>query len=113
MTQVHTRFTDYQIKELIERYIHHEVERTYAQEMLGIGKSQFFLLIQRYREDPEGFSIAYGRFKKTRGISLIVESQILEELAVDKALIGDPSVPIRRRYSLVVKARAEQTHIQP
>jgi hypothetical protein len=113
MTQVHTRFTDYQVKELTEPYIHHEVERTYAQEMLGIGKSQFFLLIQRYCENPEFFYIAYGRYKKTRGISLIIESHILEELAVDKALIDDPSVPMRRRYGLVVKAREEQTHIQP
>jgi hypothetical protein len=66
MVQAHTRFTDHQVKEFIERYIHHEVERTYIQEILGIGKSRFFILVLRYREDPESFSIAYGRQKKTR-----------------------------------------------
>jgi hypothetical protein len=78
MTQVHTRFSDHQVKELIERYIHHEVDRAYIQEMLGIGKSRFFILLQRYREDPEGFSIVYNRHKKTRGISPIIEGHILE-----------------------------------
>jgi hypothetical protein len=64
--------------------------------MLGIGKSRFFMLLQKYREDPEGFSIAYSRCKKTRSISSVIEYHILEELAVDKALIDNPDVPIRR-----------------
>jgi hypothetical protein len=36
MTQVHTRLSDHQVKELIERYIHHEADRSYIQEMLAI-----------------------------------------------------------------------------
>lgn len=105
MAQVHTRFSDHQVKEFIERYIHHEVERTYIQEILGIGKSRFFFLVQRYREDPEGFSIAYGRHKKTRSISSMIENHILEELAVDKALIDNPDVPIRRYNYSYIKDR--------
>jgi len=110
MTQVHTRFSNHQVKELIERYIHHEVERTYIQEMLGIGKSRFFALIQRYREDPEGFSIAYSRYKKTRGISPAIEGHILKELAVDKALIDDSHIPIRRYNYSYIKDRLESTY---
>jgi hypothetical protein len=110
MAQVHTRFSDHQVKEFIERYIHHEVERTYIQEILGIGKSRFFFLVQRYREDPEGFSIAYGRHKKTRSISSMIENHILEELAVDKALIDNPDVPIRRYNYSYIKDRLEQTY---
>jgi hypothetical protein len=72
------------------------VERVYIQEILGIGKSRFFLLAQRYLKDPEGFSIAYGRHKKTRYISSMIENHILEELAVDIALIDNPDTPIRR-----------------
>ncbi|HPB39204.1 MAG TPA: hypothetical protein PK125_13725, partial [Syntrophorhabdus sp.] len=84
MTQVHIRFSDHQVKEFIERYIHHEIDQIYIQQMLGMGKSRFFILLQRCREDPEGFSIAYTRHKKTRGIPPLIEGHILEELAVDK-----------------------------
>jgi hypothetical protein len=110
MTQVHTRFSDHQVKELIERYIHHEVDRTYIQEMLGIGKSRFFMLLQKYREDSDGFSVAYTRHKKTRGIPPIIEGHILKELAVDKALIDDPDVPIRRYNYSYVKDRLESAY---
>jgi hypothetical protein len=41
MVQLHKRFTDSQVKELIERYLRKEIERGYIQEVLGIGKTRF------------------------------------------------------------------------
>jgi hypothetical protein len=38
MVQLHKRFTDSQVKELIERYRSKGIERGYIQEVLGIGK---------------------------------------------------------------------------
>jgi hypothetical protein len=38
MVQLHKRFTDSQVKELIERYLGKEIDRGYIQEILGIGK---------------------------------------------------------------------------
>jgi len=57
MAQLHKKFTDSQVKELIERYLKREIERKYIQEILGIKKRRFFGLVERYREDPDGFSI--------------------------------------------------------
>ncbi len=36
MTQLHKKFTDTQVKELIRRYLRKEIERTYIQEIMGI-----------------------------------------------------------------------------
>jgi hypothetical protein len=49
MVQLHKRFTDNQAKELIERYLKKEIERSYIQEVLGIGKTRFFVLINDLR----------------------------------------------------------------
>jgi hypothetical protein len=51
MAQIHKRFTDDQVKELIERYMKKEIERKYVQEILGIGKARFFALLQYYRDN--------------------------------------------------------------
>ena len=46
-SQIHTKFTTDQVKELLVKYLKKEVERKYMQQMLGIGKSRFFEIIQR------------------------------------------------------------------
>jgi hypothetical protein len=61
MKQLHKKFTDYQIKELITRYLEKKVARKYIQEILGIKKTRFFALVKRLKEDPENFSISYSR----------------------------------------------------
>jgi len=42
MAQLHKKFTDEQVKELLEKYLRKEVERKYLQEIMGIGKKIFF-----------------------------------------------------------------------
>jgi len=87
MVQLHKKFTDSQIKELIERYLRKEIERKYIQEVLGIGKTRFFSLIKIYRENPDEFSIQYTRNSKTRKISQDIEDNIIKELQIEKKLI--------------------------
>jgi hypothetical protein len=41
MVQLHKRFTDSQVKELIERYLKKAIKRGYIKEVLGIGKRGF------------------------------------------------------------------------
>jgi len=110
--QVHTRFTDDQVKELIERYLKKEIERTYVQEMLGIHKRRFFQLIAAYRKDPKAFSIQYQRTAKTRSIDAEVETSILKELAIDKRLIEDREVPLRRYNYSYIKDRLKREYHQ-
>ncbi len=69
MAQIHKKFTNDQIKSLLKRYLHQEIERKYIQEILGIKKRRFFELLKQYRTDPESFSIEYVRNSKTRSIA--------------------------------------------
>jgi hypothetical protein len=95
MSQVHKRFTDKEIKHLIERYLRKEIKRKYLQEIFGVGKSRFFVLIQRYRQDPDNFSIQYKRDTPTRKISPDIERNIIKELTVEKQMIDDKDIPLR------------------
>ncbi len=110
--QVHKRFTDDQVKELIERYLHKEIERTYVQEILGIHQRRFFQLIAAYRDNPEAFSMQYRRTAKTRSIDERIETAILKELAIDKRLIEDREVPLRRYNYSYIKDRLKKEYQQ-
>jgi len=57
MSQLHKRFPPDQLKELFERYLQNEIERKYIQEILGIKKSRFFMLLKEYKENPQHFTI--------------------------------------------------------
>ena len=95
MKQLHKKFTDFQIKDLMERYLKKKVEREVLQKVLGIKKTRFFALIKRLKEDPENFSVSYFRSMPTRTISKDIETNIIKELKIEKDLIKAKDVPIR------------------
>lgn len=101
MSQLHKRFTSDQVKELLDRYLKKEVERSYIQQILAIKKRRFFSLINQYREDPQQFSIQYQRATPPR-ISPEVEQNILKELTIEKGLIQDKETPLKSyNYSFI------------
>jgi predicted acetyltransferase len=53
MVQIHKKFTDTQVRELIERYMAKKIGRKYVQEILGIKKTRFFALVKQIKEEPE------------------------------------------------------------
>ncbi|MFH1452551.1 MAG: hypothetical protein ABIH00_01060 [Armatimonadota bacterium] len=112
MAQLHKKFTDDQVKELIKRYLNKEIERTYIQEILGIKKRRFFVLIKKYKENPCEFSVQYTRKVKSREISKDIEKNILKELKTDKKLIEDKNVPLSRYNYSYVKHILEEKHKQ-
>lgn len=61
MVQVHKKFTDDQVRDLIEKYLRKGVGRKYLQDILGISKTRFFALVKAYRDNPQQFSIQYVR----------------------------------------------------
>lgn len=73
MSQIHKRFTSKQIKELLDRYLNKEIERTYIQEILGIKKRRFFLILKKYKDNPQHFTVKYQRTKIPRTISPLIE----------------------------------------
>jgi hypothetical protein len=110
--QLHKRFRDAQIKELLERYLKGTIERKYLQEILGIKRRRFCMLVKQYRKDPVAFSLRYKRKSKTRSIPQAVEKNIIKELKIDKQLIEDKRVPLKRYNYSYVKTRLEDTYHQ-
>lgn len=102
--QIHKKFTSEQVKELLQKYLNKEVERKHIQEILGIGKSRFFELIQSYRSNPEQFSVEYTRSSQTRSIDPGIKDNIIKELAIDKKAIQNKDIPLYKyNYSYVQK----------
>lgn len=94
MSQLHKRFSSDQLKELFARYLRNEIERTYIQEILGIKKSRFFMLLKQYKENPQHFTIHYHRTKAPRSISPEIEHTILKELSIEKKIIQNKAIPV-------------------
>ena len=94
MAQLHKRFTDQQVKDLIQRYLKNELKRAHIQEILQISKRQFFKLLKEYRENPDKFSIQYKRTTATRTINPKIEKNIIKELKIAKEFIDNKDMPI-------------------
>lgn len=104
MVQLHKKFSDEQVKDLMKRYLNKELKREHIQQMLKIKKRQFFKLLKVYRQNPQAFSIRYTRIAKTRTIDPKIEENILRELKSTKAFIDDKEIPIRfYNYTFIKK----------
>ena len=93
MSQLHRRFTDEQVKVLLQGYCQGKMTRADIQDMLGIGKTRFFALLKSYRHDPEAFSIAYQRAAPGR-LSTEMEAKIESALLREKQIVEDRDLPI-------------------
>ena len=109
MGQLHTRFTDSQVKDMLQRYLNREIERTYLQTILGIGKARFFRLLRHYRANPTTFSVRYARRTPPHRLDPGIEPNILKELAIDQQAIQNPTIPLRSYNYSYVRQRL-QTH---
>jgi hypothetical protein len=108
MSQIHKKFTDAQVKELLQRYMNKEIERKYLQQVLGIGKSHFFWLLGSYRKNPQKFTIQYQRHIGPRSLDPGIEKNILKRLADAKGLIENRDIPIRCYNYSYIQDRLEQ-----
>ena len=93
MSQIHKRFKSEQVKELLERYTKNQMERKYIQEILGIKRRRFFILLKQYKENPQHFAIQYERNTPPR-ISPDIEQNILKELSTEKKIIQNKEIPL-------------------
>ena len=111
MVQIHKKFTDDQVQNLLGRYLKHEIERKYIQEILGIGKVRFFALLKEYRKNPRCFSVKYQRTTKPK-LSNEAEESIIKELMTEKKLIENQAVPIRKYNYSYIKDLLESAYQQ-
>lgn len=104
MSQLHKRFTDEQLRVLFQGYCQGQFSRSDLQELLGIGKSRFFVLLKAYRQDPEGFGVEYRRTASPR-LSAEVEAAIASALLREKAIVEDPDLPISNYNYTAIRDR--------
>ncbi len=109
---IHKKFTDEQVKDLMQRYLNGEIKREHVQTILNIGKSRFFDLLADYRKNPQGFSIAYERAQSTRTIDPKIETNILKELKTTKNFIDNKEMPIWSYNYSFIKNELESRHGQ-
>ena len=93
MEQVHKRFTAEQVKVLLKGYCQGSLDRQAIEEILGICRSRFFVLLGEYRRNPDGFSLTYHRITPAK-IPASVEKEIEKEIMLEKSLVEDRSLPI-------------------
>jgi hypothetical protein len=111
MSQLHKRVSSDELKKLFDRYLQNEVERKYIQEILGIKKRRFFMLLKQYKENPTDFTIQYQRTTPPRIISPEIEQNILKELAIEKKIIRNKEVPLTSyNYSYIQDRLKGQYH---
>jgi hypothetical protein len=104
MGQIHKRFTDEQVRLLMQSYVQGQLSREEVQELLGIGRSRFFALLKDHRRDPAGFSIAYQRATPAR-LSANVEAEMGQALLREKEIVEDPNLPISGYNYTAIKDR--------
>jgi len=92
--QIHKKFTNEQVKDIVSRYLNGEIKRKHVQTILGIGKTRFFALIKEYRLNPDNFSVDYKRTKATRIVAPTIEKNIIKELESTKKFIDNKDIPI-------------------
>ena len=112
MAQIHKKFTDSQVVELLKRYLEKRLKLNYILEIFGIKRSRFFILLQAYRKNAKGFSIQYSRETINRKISQDIEKNILKELAIDKKLIQDKDNPLRSYNYSYIRDRLKDDYKQ-
>ena len=93
MSQLHKKFTNEQVKVLLDSYEKGHLGRDEIQNTLDIGKTRFFALLKLYRISPENFSIDYHRKNKSR-LSKEAEDQIQSHLLQEKELVDNKDLPI-------------------
>lgn len=112
MAQLHKKFTNEQVKDLMNRYLNGEIKREHVQTALNIGKSRFFSLLGQYRKNPDSFDIAYKRTKATRAIDPKIEKNVFKELKIAKEFIVNKDMPIWSYNYSFIKNELKQRYDQ-
>jgi len=110
MSQLHKKLGDEQVKAILRNYQEGQMTRHHAQELLGIGKSRFFVLLQQYRVSPDSMSIEYHR-KAPGRINQEADQLIRQELKREKDLVEDQRLPISSYNYTALRDRLEKKGI--
>lgn len=101
MSYIYMRLSQAQVVTILTQYTEKKISAADAQAKLGLKRSRFFILLERFRVNGASFVLFTPRKAKSR-ISADAESHIKNELEKERDLIADSSIPIRfYNYSAV------------
>lgn len=93
MKQLHKRLTTEQVRAVLHQYCQGNLTRKEVQHVMGISKTRFFAVLAEYRQNPDTFSVDYGRVTPRR-LPQSTEEAIERELRREKSLVEDKRLPI-------------------
>ena len=108
--QLHKRFNQEQVKDIIRKYVQKQLRAKEACRYLGIGRTRLHELATAYRTSAEAFVLGYKRTSANNRITEEVKQHILSELAFEKKkIIDNPHVPTTRyNYSYLRELMVEK-----
>ena len=93
-THLHKRFGDEQVRRILGQYQQKQLSFAAALAQLGLKRRHFFELLEKYRANPEAFTLSYRR-KSVKRLTEAAEARIKTELLKEKRLIEDKTLPIK------------------
>lgn len=110
--QLHKRVTDEQARIFLENYLAKEISSKELMKRLEVGKTRFFKILKKYRENPKKFTLKYPSKKNNppRKISDHAEKKIIKELKNDKKLIENKNIPVNCYNYSMIRDTLEQNH---
>lgn len=92
--QLHKRFTDEQIKLLLDLYLQKALTIEEVLIQLHCSRARFFQLLKKYRAAPDNFTLSYPHRRSHHRLPEEVDKIIRNELETDYRLIRDPETTI-------------------
>jgi hypothetical protein len=108
MGQLHKRFTNEQVKLLLNGYVQGRISRSEVERILEINKTRFFAIVKAYRRSPETFTMEYRRDTPAR-LTAKIEEAIAGELLREKALVDNPKLPIGSYNYSAIRDRLQES----
>ena len=100
-TQLHKRYDDAFIRSIFKKYVARDLSVKQVCDILQLKKSRFFMLLNKYTQNPDEFSVSYQR-RSSRKITPELERLVIHELEKEKRLIDNWDIPIRNyNYSYI------------
>ena len=111
MSQIHKRFSDDQVRAFFQSYCQGSLTRVDIQEVLEIGKTRFFSLLKKYRQNPDKFSLKYQRSSSGK-LTQKAEIEIKQALLEEKRIVEDPDLPVSGYNYSAIRDRLSEDGVQ-
>lgn len=100
--QLHKRLNEYQVRDILQKYLNGMIGAKQACIYLGVGRTRFYELVATFKMGKEDPIVRYARHTPNNRLSTDVTSHILKELQIEKKIVTNPSIPTKRyNYSYV------------